>query len=118
MALIQCKDCGKEISDKAAACIGCGAPTDSIALAPSPIAQPVPYLVKAAKSRGVYIVLGLFFGCLGIHNFYAGHHGRGLAQFFITAILGWFVIGLVITVIWVLVEIFAETRDGAGDLMV
>lgn len=26
MALIQCQECGKEISDKAASCPGCGAP--------------------------------------------------------------------------------------------
>ena len=26
MALIQCSECGKEISDKAASCPGCGAP--------------------------------------------------------------------------------------------
>ena len=26
MALIQCSECGREISDKAAACVGCGAP--------------------------------------------------------------------------------------------
>lgn len=26
MALIKCEECGREISDKAAACVGCGAP--------------------------------------------------------------------------------------------
>ena len=26
-------------------------------------------LVRTSKSRGVFIVLGLFLGCLGIHNF-------------------------------------------------
>lgn len=31
MALIKCGECGKEISDKAAACIGCGAPTAAVA---------------------------------------------------------------------------------------
>lgn len=29
MALIKCRECGKEISDQAAACIGCGAPLRS-----------------------------------------------------------------------------------------
>lgn len=33
MALIKCAECGKEISDKAAACVGCGAP---INIAPQP----------------------------------------------------------------------------------
>lgn len=31
MALIQCPECGREISDKAAACPGCGAPTPTTA---------------------------------------------------------------------------------------
>lgn len=33
MALITCKECGKEVSDKAATCPGCGAPTASNATA-------------------------------------------------------------------------------------
>ena len=32
MALIKCSECGKEISDKAAACIGCGAPVGIAAI--------------------------------------------------------------------------------------
>src|SRR5579862_5444613 len=29
MALIQCSECGRSVSDKAKACVGCGAPIDS-----------------------------------------------------------------------------------------
>lgn len=29
MTLIKCSECGKEISDKASVCIGCGAPVSS-----------------------------------------------------------------------------------------
>lgn len=72
-------------------------------------------LVKSAKSRGVYIILGLFFGLLGIHNFYAGRLGIGVAQLLVTVILGWFVVGIFITAIWVLIELFTVTKDGAGD---
>ena len=32
----------------------------------------------STKSRATYIALGLFLGFLGIHNFYAGHTGRGV----------------------------------------
>lgn len=72
-------------------------------------------LVKSAKSRGIYIILGLFFGLLGIHNFYAGRLGIGVAQLLVTVILGWFVVGIFITAIWVLIELFTVTKDGAGD---
>lgn len=74
-------------------------------------------VIKAAKSRGVYIILALFFGLLGIHNFYAGRFLRGALQFIITAALGWFVIGLVITFLWVLIDMFTVTTDGAGDAL-
>lgn len=30
MAMIKCDECGKDISDKAAACIACGAPIDNV----------------------------------------------------------------------------------------
>lgn len=36
MALIKCKECGREISDKAAACVGCGAPIRPAAPSPGP----------------------------------------------------------------------------------
>src|SRR5213596_3383882 len=62
------------------------------------------------KSRGVYIILGLFLGTLGIHNFYAGYHGRGATQLIITFLTGWMVIGLVITGVWALVELCTVTE--------
>jgi len=74
-------------------------------------------LVRPAKSRGIYIILGLFLGCLGIHNFYAGYHGRGATQLIITILLGWLVVGLIITGIWALIEICSVTQDGNGDKM-
>ena len=37
-----------------------------------------------AKQRIVYILLALLLGGLGIHNFYAGHTGRAVAQLLIT----------------------------------
>jgi hypothetical protein len=49
---------------------------DQLEPPPVVVQQPSVVMVRATKSRGVYIILGLFFGCLGIHNFYAGHNGR------------------------------------------
>ena len=92
-------------------------PPPSVAPAPVYVSQPSVVMVRATKSRGVYIILGLFFGCLGIHNFYAGHNGRGAAQLIITILLGWLIIGLIITVLWSLIEIISETQDGDGQRM-
>jgi hypothetical protein len=111
MPLIQCPDCSTQVSDQAQACPSCGYPiAKKVSGGPQSVA-----VVKSAKSRGVYIILGLFLGCLGIHNFYAGYHGRGAAQLIITLLLGWVIIGLVITGLWALIEICTVTEDAAGD---
>jgi TM2 domain-containing membrane protein YozV len=72
---------------------------------------------RPQKSRGTYIILGLFLGCLGIHNFYAGHRVQGAAQLVVTLLLGWVFIGLVITVLWSLAEICTVDEDGDGVKM-
>lgn len=118
-----CPNCGAECRMEAPFCSKCKAVFDATGWRPvaerpmaAQTAHPeTPRLVKSAKSRGIYIILGLFFGMLGIHNFYAGRLGIGLAQLLVTCILGWFVVGLVITGVWVLIELFVITKDGAGD---
>ena len=77
-----------------------------------------PRVVKTAKSRGVYIILGLFFGLLGVHNFYAGYLGRGAVQLLLVLILGWFVLGIIVVGIWVIIELFTVSKDAAGDPLV
>ena len=99
MSLVACPDCGKELSTEASACPSCGRP------------------VRSAKSRGVFIILGLLLGGLGLHNFYAGYYKKGAAQLIITLTLGWVVVGLVITGIWALVEICTVTQDARGNPM-
>lgn len=36
------------------------------------------------KERFVFIFLGLFFGALGLHNFYAGYHRQGIIKLGVT----------------------------------
>ena len=38
------------------------------------------------KSRITYVLLGLFLGCLGIHNFYAKRSGCGITQLLISVL--------------------------------
>ena len=49
--------------------------------APGP--QQVVY-VTSGKSRAAYIILGLFFGGMGIHDFYAGYAGKGLMKIIVS----------------------------------
>ena len=112
MALVKCGECDREVSDKAAACPGCGAPIN----AQAPTVQQV-QVVQIPKSRGVYIVLGLFLGLLGIHNFYAGYNGRGLAQLLVTLLTGWLIAPLFVVAVWVLAELIATDIDAGGQKM-
>jgi len=74
-------------------------------------------VVRSVKSRGIFIILGLLLGLLGIHNFYASYYGKGAAQLIITLVLGWVYIGVVITGIWVLIELFMVKDDADGNAM-
>lgn len=126
-ALVPCAECGQKISRKALACPKCGSPTSNAVRVPEhagyaqvqrpSAAQQGVTLVKTARSRGLFVVLGLFLGCLGIHNFYAGYYGRGTAQLIITLALGYFIIGPVITAVWALIEIIAVSVDADGHKM-
>lgn len=75
-----------------------------------------PVFIQPAKSRAVFIVLALFLGCLGIHNFYAGYGGRGAAQLAITILTGCMG-GFVITSIWAIIECIAVDTDATGRRM-
>ena len=67
-----------------------------------------------AKSRLVYILLALFCGGLGIHNFYAGYTGKAVAQLLLTIFLFWLIIPVLAVFVWVLVEIVTVTKDAKG----
>ena len=76
---------------------------------------PAPTLAPA-KSRVSYILLGIFLGAFGAHNFYAGYVSRGVAQLAITLCTLFF--GAVISWIWAIVEVCTVDRDSRNVYMV
>ena len=67
---------------------------------------------RSYKSRTTYIVLGIFLGWLGVHNFYAGYTGRAVGQLCLTVLtLGY--LGIV-SWIWAIIEICIVEKDGTG----
>lgn len=77
-----------------------------------------PRPVVVAKSRGIYIILGLFLGGLfGIHNFYAGRYMPAVCQLVITILTGWLILPLGAVAIWVILECCTVRKDGSGVLM-
>jgi TM2 domain-containing membrane protein YozV len=67
---------------------------------------------RSQKSRSTYIVLGIFLGALGIHNFYGGYTGRAVGQLCLTVLtLGY--LGI-ISWIWAIIEICIVDKDNTG----
>jgi TM2 domain-containing membrane protein YozV len=61
-----------------------------------------------AKSTPLAYVLDIFLGELGIHRFYLGEQGTGLAMLLITVLTGG--IGLIVTFPWAIVDLFLIPR--------
>lgn len=51
MALVACEECGREISDRSAACVGCGAPTPEPVQAPDSVASKQSTELPGAPAR-------------------------------------------------------------------
>ena len=82
------------------------------ALNPTQPAYAAPVYGSTYKSRTSYIVLGIFLGALGIHNFYAGYTGRAVGQLCLTVLtLGY--LGIV-SWIWAIIEICIVEKDSTG----
>ncbi len=79
-----------------------------------------------SKSRLIYVLLAIFLGRLGIHNFYIGYHEKAITQiviFLLPSIL-WDVddnpipiLARIAVYIWNIVEIFTVKADAAGRPM-
>lgn len=68
-----CQNCGSQVPPNAYACTNCGVSLMQQAM-PNP----------NAKSKLAAGLLGIFLGGWGIHNFYLGNTGRGVAQILVT----------------------------------
>ncbi len=73
---------------------------------------PIPPVPVLPKSRMTYVLLAIFFGGLGIHNFYAGYIGRGIAQLLIS-VLTLFMLSA-ISWFWAVIEACVVTKDTNG----
>lgn len=85
-----CKHCGAEVSDQAVICVKCGcqlqplaSPTITIETNGTATTSTTIVPEGVSEKNGVTAVLLCFFlGGLGIHNFYLGRTGIGIAQLF------------------------------------
>ena len=64
------------------------------------------------KSRVVYVLLGIFLGALGVHNFYAGYIRKAAAQLCISLFTCFY--GSFVSWIWAIVEVCTVNQDSEG----
>lgn len=108
MALIYCRECGKQISDQAYACPYCGCPMGNY----NTNVQVSAFDPNRSKYDWLTTLLLCFFlGCFGIHSFYTGKTGIGVAQLLTCGGCG----------IWALIDfimiIVGSYRDGEGKVV-
>ncbi len=91
-----CRNCGRELAEQAVFCPSCGAaptagnkfcqncgqPTDPVAEVC--VKCGVRLVTGGEKSKLAAGLLGIFVGGLGVHRFYLGYTGIGIAQIFVT----------------------------------
>ena len=65
-----CQNCGAEINDKAVVCVKCGCAVNGVK-----INQEV-----ESKEWLIVLLLCFFLGCFGVHRFYVGKTGTGVAM--------------------------------------
>ena len=99
MALVKCPDCAKEISDKAAACIGCGCPVNQAYSTPlttapdSPIKKENTVAVALKILAAIALIIGFLLTIMEIHNTPAFHTPN------LAVAIGHSIVGLIVAVI-------------------
>lgn len=85
-----CEKCGKELEKDSSFCAKCGANTNNKTNN------------QKGKSKIAAGIMGILVGWLGVHNFYLGYTGKGIAQLLISVLTCFVLSG--ISAIWGLIE--------------
>ncbi len=79
-----CSYCGTALPKSSSFCPNCGAKVGDKKDSETVSYQGTGAAAPEAKSRVAAGLLGIFFGGIGIHNFYLGFNNRGVAQILVT----------------------------------
>ena len=101
-----CRICGAGIPADSEYCPKCGCTPRPFEGRPEPDANVSP------KSRLAASILAFFPGCLGIHRFYVGKVGSGIAELFV----GWMTLGISPLIDFIMI-VCGRFTDGDGKLI-
>lgn len=116
MALITCKDCGNQVSDRAQFCPRCGAPVEIENVSGTGTSSHEADEKNCKANEGgvnngsmsgsnTYLsgqprydktlagILAIFLGCFGVHHFYVGNNERGISYIVVSLL---FMVGYVV----------------------
>ena len=112
---MKCNYCGMELSNGETVCPNCGGPVQSQPSQQRSTKQTISIIKQHLGNERqcnkiVYIILAIFFGTLGIHDFYAKYYVRGIIKIVLTLTF----IGVYISLIWSIIDAFKirQTKDG------
>ena len=115
-----CVKCGNELEENVKFCPNCGMATSGEQNVNNHVNQSVNETVKSKIAAGI---LGIFFGYLGIHNFYLGYTDKAVVQLLLT-LVGWIFCGIgpAVAAIWgfvegILILCGSINRDAKGNLL-
>ncbi len=106
-----CTNCGAKLEENQEKCTSCGkvlvanSNNTSNNTNTNSTSNNQVYQTSTQKSKVCAGLLGIFLGCFGVHNFYLGFSGKGVAQLLLT-LLGWPLCGMgpVASGIWGFIE--------------
>lgn len=96
-----CQECGSEVNDKAVVCVKCGVPLAGASGSKMQQSGEV-----SDKDWLPTLLLCFFLGWLGVHRFYTGHTGIGVAQLLTLGGCG----------IWALIDFIMILTSGFKDV--
>jgi TM2 domain-containing membrane protein YozV len=104
-----CSNCGKEISDKAVMCVGCGVMVEGKTFQqPTIIKNKIAY--ASEKDWITILLLSIFLGGFGVHRYYAGKIGTGILMFMLSC----FFVGFVWVIIDIIIIASGKFKDSYG----
>lgn len=129
-----CKECGKEINEGQSVCLNCGVQVgkgnrycphcgENVSPNASVCVKCGSSLVQSgAKKKLVVLLLAIFVGGLGIHNFYLGYTKNAIIQLVVSLALCWTGVAPLAMFIWAIIEgvkaYQGELPDAQGNALV